>query len=143
MVKHFTFVALCIGLAACAVGGPSETPLPEDHASTPETVSVSELVAESDSGTIELDLRSSIDRYQFESGVDFAAVNVVCPGGRSMNMKSWLPELAVEFHVDPSELEAGFVMYLSLQGGTVNSAPICEEGCHAHFEGTKWVCLCY
>jgi hypothetical protein len=142
MLKHLKLVVLCVGLAACTVSGADETPLTEAHVSATETVSISDLVADSESGTVVIDLRSSAARYQFEPGVDYGAVDVICPGDRSMNMKSWLPELAVEFHMDVAELEAGFIMYASSKGGTMNAAPVCEEGCHAHYEFNKWVCLC-
>jgi len=142
MFKRLTFATLCFALAACHVDGAGEASEGQSGQAT-EAISVSELVATSENGTALLDLRSTSDRYWFEQDMEYAAVDVICPSGRAMNMASWLPELESELGTQLTDREDGFEMYSSKKIGSHQKAPPCTDPCYLHLEPDHtWVCFC-
>jgi hypothetical protein len=146
MLKRFACAILCLGLLAC---GSEPAPATEEPMNSPDNANsvhvVSEMLARSEDGRVVIDLRDTEDRFLIEKSVDYSAIHIICPGGRVMNLERWVPELAFEFKVAPSQLKHGFLMYTS-SASTRNEveqmAPVCQMGCYAHFETGTWTCFC-
>jgi hypothetical protein len=155
MFKHLALAAASAGLIACGGTTTEPTPeagqpvLPEAAAEyTQGVVSVSEMMASSPDGRVVIDLRSTTQGFHVERSVDFAAVDVICPSNRVMNLKQWVPELASEFQTSTSSLRDGFVMFSSMSNenrGEVQAQkiPPCYDPCYLHGEPDRtWVCFC-
>ncbi|MFY0526968.1 hypothetical protein ACN28I_28795 [Archangium gephyra] len=151
MLKHLVTAALGLGLIAC--GGTEKAPETAQPAgNTQGVVSVSELLASSPEGQVVVDLRNTRSGFRVEPGVDYSAINVICPSDRVMNLEKWLPELAAEFQTSPASLEKGFTMYphMAPAKGSVQAlaAPLCVSPdpytqCYLHREPDgSWVCFC-
>jgi hypothetical protein len=151
MFKHLALAGLSAGLIAC--GGTEETTPAADQTAPPQgVISVSELLASSPEGQVVVDLRNTRNGFRVEPGVDHAAINVICPSDRVMNLEKWLPELAAEFQTSPAALAKGFTMYpfMAPEEGSVRamSAPVCVSPdpyteCYLHREPDgSWVCFC-
>ncbi len=150
MLKHLALAAVGAGLIAC--GGMETAPAEQPASNTQQVVSVSGLLANSPEGSVVVDLRNTSQGFRVEPGVDAAAVNVICPSNRVMNLEKWLPELASEFQTSPAALRKGFTMYpfMAPKQGSVQAmaAPVCTSPdpyvqCYLHREPDgSWVCFC-
>lgn len=132
-------LALASSLVAC--GGTKEAEGTEKYADVvSETHNVSDMLARSETGRVVLDLREPLIGYNIEKGVDYSAIDVICPGDRRMNLERWVPELASRFQVPPAALKNGLFMYTSLWCGD----PCGPEGesCHQYCENGRQQCLC-
>jgi hypothetical protein len=140
MHRKFVFGVLCAWMAACGETTTNSS-LSEKYASyVDRVVPVSELLATSPNGWALLDLQNSSDGFWVQHGVDHSSIDVICPSGRYVNLKSWIPELTAEIGEDFSNTPNGFVMFT--QRVSAQNAPVCQDGCYAHRENGTWVCLC-
>ena len=142
--KYAAITAFCVASFGCATSESDQSRVPEKYARyVEEVVPVSDLLTESSSGSVLLDLQQATTGYWFEEGIDYSAIDVLCPSGRVMNLEQWMPELATEFGVPVSELQGSFIMFTRFDGAQPEDAPICDEGCYAHREtNNTWVCRC-
>ena len=148
MNKYLAIAALGLGLAAC--GETTSAPAPELPSASASYVgevhSVSDMLAESESGRVVIDLRDTKNGFWVAPGTDFSAVDVICPSERHMNLKAWMPELASELGTTPARMEKGFTMFSSMKNtGDVSQQkiPPCYDPCYLHPEPDRtWVCFC-
>lgn len=148
MIKSLASLSLCLLLTACAANEPLTEPapprLPPAAASyVTGMVRVSDLVAESTTDRLVIDLQNTRDGFWFEPNLDVGAIDIVCPSGRVMNIESWMINLASDKQQTFTNNE-DFVVYSSTSSPREpNSAPVCDEGCSPEREpnGT-WSCIC-
>lgn len=147
MYKRIAMAILCAGLVSCAAGESDQLDLNGKYpAHVSDVVVVSELLAGSQTGRIELDLQSAASGYWIDQGVDYSAVDFVCPTGRLMNLESWLAEIRLPL----ADRADGFSMYSSgrIDDPAAKSAPVCSpsepgQECYLHREPDgSWVCFC-
>lgn len=142
MFKQLALAALGAGLAAC--GSESVEGAGQYAGEVSEVHSVSDMLSRSESGRVTVDLRNTAVGFHIQRGVDYSAVDVICPGDRQMNLASWVPELAAEFLVAPAELTDGLFLYTPR--GDVNAAGpilVCTPECYIHSEPNGGrVCVC-
>ena len=148
MMKSIASLSLCLLLAGCAANAPPaelEPPrLPEGAASyVTGIVRVSDLVAQSTTDRLVLDLQTTRNGFWFEPNLDVSTIDITCPSGRVMNIESWMTNLAS----DKQQLftnDENFIVFSSTSAPQdPNSAPVCDDGCAAEREpnGT-WSCVC-
>lgn len=144
MYKHLGIaLAAILGLVSCSAEEVDTTKRAGQYPSYVEHVySVSDLLAQSQSGRAFIDLQAASYGYWVEPGVDHSMVDIMCPSGRFMNLETWMIEVGFE----PSSADAGVVIYSSGAAGTeVNKAvPPCDESvCTLELEADRtWSCLC-
>jgi hypothetical protein len=144
MLKHLALAALGTGLIACGDTESVEGAGQYDGAVS-QVHNVSEMLSRSESGRVTLDLRNTAVGFQIDRNVDYSAVDVICPGGRQMPLSRWVPELAADFEVAPSELNDGLFLYQPRGDVTAFGPPYynCAPDCYVHIEDNGWTtCTC-